>query len=246
MTIPLHHHGNSEEQSTHAAQADLDAAQADVKDDMAKRAKGSLSEHMQKGMDFVHAEPFNDSLFIRLSYEPYRIYMAAQLETGGTKWENTCRINEIKQTGIGFGCAQEGERMYPLQMAAMNLQENKFHNSMSTLLGPAMWKDLVRDDGLTMANNVFAFQLVSSIDCSVRSLITKKNQTFPVRLFALEFDPSIAEAVASTPACVLDEFSLDHINKEKVEVNGLLNKRARMKRRQICRIGWLDNPSSCL
>ena len=101
---------------------------------------------MQKGLDFVDRESFNDALFMRVGYEPYRLYMSAQLETGGLKWENALRIHEIKASALGAGCAQYGERMYPLQMAALNVQEKKFHSSMATLLEPTMWLGIVQDD----------------------------------------------------------------------------------------------------
>ena len=168
--------------------------------------------------------------------------MASRLEVSGDKWENHARIREARLAGSDMPFNRP--RMHPLQLAAHNILENRFHAQMETMFGPTMYYAVIRDEDITVENNVFAFQLVSGIDAGVRDIITDVNELLQISMFKLEHDASWVEFVLATPACLRDKWSSAHIAMETKRPHGLLNPHARQKREQICRIAWMES-SSC-
>ena len=103
-----------------------------------------------------------------------------------------------------------------------------------------MYYWLVVEKDITIANNVFAFQLTSAIDAAVRQLITEENEQLPIAMFKLEHDPQYADFIRAKPPCLHDPWSAAHIKVEETRPFGLVNPHAKQKRLQICRIAWLD------
>ena len=99
---------------------------------------------------------------------------------------------------------------------------------------------LVVDKEITIANNVFAFQLASAIDAAIRHLITEDNEELPITMFRIDHDPGHADKVRAKPPCRRDAWSAEHMKVEEARPNGLLNSHAKQKRLQISRLAWMD------
>ena len=186
----------------------------------------------------MDAKPLAACQIIRIVFEAFRGYMASRLEVSGDKWENKARIREAKLSGSEEPFTRP--RMHPLQMAAHNVLENRFHAQMEHLFGPTMYYSVIKDEDVTMENNVLAFQLGSAIDASVRDIVTDENEQLPNLMFRLEHDAAVEEFIKAKPSCLQDPWSAAHMEMESKRPGGLLNNHAKQKRLQICRLAWME------
>ena len=206
------------------------------------RPFGGVSEHFHKGLKFMDTNPLSGCQILRVCFEPYRGYMSSRLEVSGDKWEHKARIREARLSGSDEPLRRP--HMHPLQLAAHNILENRFHVATMKFFEPDMYHSIIKKEDITIANNVFAFQLTSSVDAAVRDIITEANEQLPISMFKLEHDPSYVDFVMAMPKCLRDDWSSAHIDTETtIDRNGLLNPHARQKRLQICRIATMDRLS---
>lgn len=102
------------------------------------------------------------------------------------------------------GSSQECGRQYRQAIAAMGHNEKRLGEQVGLLWeNEDMWI-LLPSTCATVSFRALAFRCLSRLICSVHQLLEVPHTTFPVRMFALLEEPSLAADFVKIPNCMLD------------------------------------------
>lgn len=133
------------------------------------------------------------------------------------------------------GDAGDG-RSYRIAVAAnCELEEAALTKLAEVWLCSAMWSCMPQASQ-TFAERCLAFRLLSRVGCTIHMYVRRRHASFPIRLFALLSDESLAATFAELPDCMLDPASL----KLRVTYPTLSGPEFKATLTMFARAAWVD------
>lgn len=158
--------------------------------------------------EWLQSKPFGKIVLQRLLMEPLRRLLSSQFKVASAQWdkEQQCIVAQALERGE---VAQHSSRQYRLAIAASGHNEEAVRRHVQDLwLSGEKWA-LLPLESHHVGFRSLAFRSCSRLLCAVHQLLVVPHRKFPVRLFALLEDASLAGSMLNTPECLLDPFSLD-------------------------------------
>lgn len=161
----------------------------------------------RRALEWLRNAPLPALMLQRLVMEPLRSLLAKQFAVASQEWEQTQRGKLANALGSG-GEVSFADREYRLCLAAKGADEERCFEQLNLLLqAEEMWSILPRTT-YTVSFRATAFRLISAAGCGVKQHLDFPHKTFPIRLFGLLADPTLAQELAAVPDCCLDKWSL--------------------------------------
>ena len=152
----------------------------------------------------MQTRPLGLVTILRVVVEPMRRLMAAHFKLSSMAWETEQRA---KYLAFSQGAEGATPREFRVTIAAEHKLENEFFGDLRKL-----FFEVEKWEGLPMSFNsvrtrALAFRLLSSLGCAIQELLVLPHSRYPLKLFLMLADPSIAEVVSSADECELDSFT---------------------------------------
>ena len=163
------------------------------------------SKRRRAGCEWLATNPLGQLMLQRLLMEPLRVYLKAQLTRAGSEWEHGQQAQVAAAELRGFATVRTRE--YRPTLVASGADDNRFHHQVSMLFSvdemwqtfPPRWK--------TVGNRSLAFRCLSRMACAQWQMLGSDHLRFPLQMFRLLDDPSLAEEFIRVPDCLLDDWS---------------------------------------
>lgn len=163
------------------------------------------SKHRRLAAAWIATRPLGLLMVQRAIMEPLRHLMVQQLTLAGDEWEQQQRVKLASKLLVGTASFEDRE--HRLAIAAGAVQEKRCLQQLLHLLsGDALWKHLPTNCH-TIDFQALAFRLASRAGCMVFELLVVPVGQFPLCLFQVLADPTLAATFARAPACLLDAWS---------------------------------------
>lgn len=160
-------------------------------------------EYRQGGFELLQSQPLANMLVLRTFLEPFRLLMAKYLKMSGDGWDDELQVADIKFQGAAPDSAP---RLRAPLAAEGALEEEFFRLVRERMFGQRFWMHLPAEDRTVNLQNL-CFVTLSRMGCSVSRMIVDHRSGFPLKLFLLLGDPSLAEDFLNIKPCLLDDFS---------------------------------------
>ena len=156
------------------------------------------------GFAFIKRMPLGGLMLLRRIAEPFRVLFAEHFRLGSEAWELKQRAQDAKAIGADDVSQQ---RQYRVVVAALHTLEDEFVARVYELLTNAdVWQHLPQGSQ-SVRFQALAFRLLSRMGCAAQELLRRPHESFPIRLFLLLADPTLADLFANADACEMDEFT---------------------------------------
>lgn len=187
------------------------------------------------GFAFVRNKPLGRLMVLRRCIEPFRVCLAQHFELASERWEVKQRAKEASKLKGDQG---DTDREYRVVIAAAGTLEAEFVRRVKELFfDSSLWECLPRSC-FTVEFRGFVFRVLSRMGCCAEQLLALPHTSFPVRLFLLLQDDSLAEDFAQARDCELDDFSRGFI--EQFREVGLSHPDALMVLRSVAAVWRMD------
>jgi hypothetical protein len=162
-------------------------------------------QYRRGGFEFVTRAALGEVMILRTCLEPFRIIMSMHFKLSAEKWEIQQRALDAKV--IEGNASVEEPRQFRAVIAATGELEDSFHEmTRSRLFEASHWQHLPTPDRTVNLQHL-CFRILSRMGCSIHQLLTLPHSQYPVKMFLLLADSSLAELVTEEPDCLLDDFS---------------------------------------
>ena len=128
----------------------------------------------------------------------------AQLGLSSMEWDKKQSAKQAEQWAAGGPILQ---RHYMVTMAAQKVFEDKYFQSLAQLFHQEAEWQLISEVKHTIEFRALAFRLLSRQGCLIHLDLQVPHGLPPFTLFSILHTPELADAVANTPPCMLDEWS---------------------------------------
>ena len=156
---------------------------------------------------WLSTEPFGQIVLQRILLEPLRVLLSEQFRVAGEDFETEQQCAVAK--AIATGSADSARRQFRLSISAMRYHEKLFNEQVGELWASGASFELIPHNCYTVAFRGLAFRCVSRLQCAAHQLLFHGHHLFPVRMFALLENPSLAGEMVDVPECMLDGWSRD-------------------------------------
>lgn len=153
---------------------------------------------------WLESKPFGKLVLQRLLMEPLRHLLAEQFRVAGTDWEKQQQCDAA--SSLSSGSSSFGRQFRP-SLAAQGLAERGCKDRVRLLLDKEELWDALPTSCFTVSFRSLSFRSISRLACSVHQLLECYHMRFPIRLFALLHDPSLAKELSEVPECMMDPWT---------------------------------------
>ena len=162
------------------------------------------AQDRKKASLWLDKKPFSTLVLMKVSMTPLVALLNSQLCLSSMEWDKQQRTAQAQAWASGRPVPQ---RDYMLTLAAQNTLEDTYFGALGRLFfEESEWK-LVEERKYTVSFRALAFRVLSRQGCLIHIDLRVPHRMPPFTLFRVLRSEDMAQVVASTPPCLLDEWS---------------------------------------
>ena len=170
------------------------------------RSAAQHSQDRRQAATWLKTDPLAHLILMRLTMEPLRLLLQAQLAVVSEEWELEQRVASLASTASTSGSG--APRAHMITEAAFGRLEARYFERLEELWRSSRSWSVVPTHHLTVEYRALAFRVLSRQGALVHQLIGHVHQQFPFALFKLLERPDLADELRSVPPCRKDAWTI--------------------------------------
>lgn len=154
-------------------------------------------------MQWLATKPLSRVIALRLIIEPLRLLLCRYFEVAGDEFEVSQRIRLLRGPPPGSDVAK---RSYRVSLVASGALDTECMRRLAGVFEDDMWTAIERD-AHTFGERALFFRCLSRVGALVEVSLRERHRRFPLALFAILENRSVASDLARRPMCLMDTWS---------------------------------------